>query len=151
DRARQRERQGGDEDRRPVRRNEAGAAHRVRGSECLAGIARHTFTSIRFPRTFSLAGTHSPGILQAGSSSRPWSCPMKWTRACLLLILVLFATNPSAEAGPPIPSPREHFGFNMGDDYCLANYKQLAAYWAKLERESDRFKAVRIGTTAEGR
>ena len=31
-----------------------------------------------------------------------------------------------------ITTPKEHFGFNIGDDYCLANYKQLERYWKKL-------------------
>ena len=50
-----------------------------------------------------------------------------------------------------ITSPKQHFGFNIGDDYCLANYQQLMGYWAKLERESDRLKVVKIGRTEEGR
>jgi len=40
--------------------------------------------------------------------------------------------------------------FNFGDDYQLANYQQLAAYWAKLQRESDRLKVVEIGKTEAG-
>src|SRR5262249_10068746 len=50
-----------------------------------------------------------------------------------------------------ITNPKQFFGFNLGDDYCLANYKQLTAYWKKLERESDRLKIVSIGKTEEGR
>jgi hypothetical protein len=50
-----------------------------------------------------------------------------------------------------ITTPKEHLGFNLGDDYCLANYQQLISYWAKLEKESDRLKVVNIGTTEEGR
>jgi hypothetical protein len=55
----------------------------------------------------------------------------------------------SQPAGTPsaITSPKQHFGFNIGDDYCLANYQQLATYWAKLEGESDRLKVVKIGAT----
>ncbi len=57
-------------------------------------------------------------------------------------------------AQPParhITTPKEHLGFNLGDDYCLANYKQLQSYWARLEKESNRLKVVNIGTTEEGR
>jgi hypothetical protein len=50
-----------------------------------------------------------------------------------------------------ITTPKEHLGFNLGDDYCLANYQQLISYWAKLEKESDRLKVVEIGKTEEGR
>ena len=50
-----------------------------------------------------------------------------------------------------VTPPKEHFGFNIGDDYCLANYKQLESYWHKLEGQSDRLKVVKIGVTEEGR
>ncbi|GAB4048733.1 M14 family metallopeptidase [Spirosoma litoris] len=49
-----------------------------------------------------------------------------------------------------IPSPKEHFGFNIGDDYQLSNYTQTEAYFKKLAA-SDRTKLVDIGLTAEGR
>src|SRR5215469_2100161 len=58
----------------------------------------------------------------------------------------LFAQNPRH-----ITSPREQFGFNIGDDYRLVNYTQLEAYWKKLASESNRMKLVDIGLTAEGR
>ena len=48
-------------------------------------------------------------------------------------------------------SPKEHFGFNIGDDYHLANYSQTEAYFTKLAGESDRLKLVDIGGTEEGR
>ena len=50
-----------------------------------------------------------------------------------------------------ITSPRSQFGHNIGDDYYLANYSQMIDYWHKLDRESDRMRMTRIGTTAEGR
>lgn len=49
-----------------------------------------------------------------------------------------------------IPSPKEHFGFNIGDDYQLANYTQTSAYFKKLA-ESDRVELADIGQTEEGR
>ncbi|GAB3274945.1 M14 family metallopeptidase [Larkinella harenae] len=49
-----------------------------------------------------------------------------------------------------IPSPKEHFGFNIGDDYQLATYTQTEAYFKKLAA-SDRTKLVDIGLTEEGR
>jgi hypothetical protein len=42
-------------------------------------------------------------------------------------------------------------GFNVGDDYQVANYAQLTAWWKKLAAESDRMKLVDMGPTAEGR
>ena len=50
-----------------------------------------------------------------------------------------------------ITSPREHFGFNIGDDRHLATYTQTEAYFKRLAAESDRLKLVEIGLTEEGR
>ncbi|MBC3540606.1 M14 metallopeptidase family protein [Rufibacter sediminis] len=49
-----------------------------------------------------------------------------------------------------VPSPKQHFGFNIGDDYQLANFTQTEAYFKKLAA-SDRTKLVDIGLTEEGR
>jgi hypothetical protein len=76
--------------------------------------------------------------------NRFWLLPF----AVALLGLV---TAPRAEAQSKITTPREHLGFNLGDDYCLANYQQLLTYWHLLEKQSDRLKVVKIGTTEEGR
>ena len=54
-------------------------------------------------------------------------------------------------AAQKVTSPKEALGFNLGDDYMVANYTQLEAYWKKLASESDRMKLVDIGPTAEGR
>ena len=57
----------------------------------------------------------------------------------------------SRRRAPKITTPKEAFGFNFGDDYLLANYKQIEAYWKKLDSESDRMVLQDIGKTAEGR
>jgi hypothetical protein len=51
---------------------------------------------------------------------------------------------------PNLPTPKEHFGFSIGDDYNLATYTQTEAYFRKLAA-SDRVKLVDIGLTEEGR
>src|SRR6476661_7109144 len=56
-----------------------------------------------------------------------------------------------AGIAPAITPPKDALGFNLGDDYQVANYTQLETYWKKLAAESDRIKLVDIGTTAEGR
>ena len=56
----------------------------------------------------------------------------------------------SAQA-PKVTSPMQEFGHNIGDDYYLANYQQLMAYWKKLASESPRIKLEEIGKTSEGR
>ncbi len=76
--------------------------------------------------------------------------------AFLWIGVLLFAGAPAYAAQPPqalghITSPLEEFGHNFGDDYFLANYQQISAYWQKLARESRRIVVQPIGTTAEGR
>jgi Zinc carboxypeptidase len=67
-------------------------------------------------------------------------------------LLFLFALLPATlRSQTHITSPLEEFGHNIGDDYFLANYTQLTKYWQKLDRQSDRMKVVRIGTTSEGK
>ena len=49
------------------------------------------------------------------------------------------------------PSPKEHFGFNIGDDYRLANFTQTDIWFRKLAAASDRVHYVDMGATEEGR
>ncbi|MBP1596829.1 MAG: peptidase carboxypeptidase [Acidobacteria bacterium] len=77
-------------------------------------------------------------------------------RTRFLAGILLFALAPMIAARPPqeqgrITSPLEEFGHNFGDDYFLANYGQISAYWQKLARESRRIVVQPIGKTAEGR
>jgi len=51
----------------------------------------------------------------------------------------------------PLPSPKEYFGFSIGDDYHLVNYRQTQSYFKKLSEVSDRVRYVNIGKTEEGR
>lgn len=48
-------------------------------------------------------------------------------------------------------SPKEHFGFTIGDDYQLANFTRTEEYFKKLAAGSDRVKLQSIGLTEEGR
>ena len=73
------------------------------------------------------------------------------TRWSLLVLLALLVTAPGVLAQGKITTPKEHLGFDAGDDYTLANYTQLQAYFAKLAQESPRLKVVNIGTSSEGR
>jgi hypothetical protein len=68
-------------------------------------------------------------------------------RAVALIVLLAAA----AGAQSRITSPKDEFGFNFGDDYQLATYQQLAAYWQKLDGESDRLVVQEIGKTSERR
>jgi hypothetical protein len=66
----------------------------------------------------------------------------------VVIILSLVAASLSAQQ---VPTPKEHFGFNIGDDYCLATYTQTEAYFKMLDAASDRVKIFDIGQTEEGR
>ncbi|MGA7785940.1 MAG: M14 metallopeptidase family protein, partial [Candidatus Acidiferrales bacterium] len=61
------------------------------------------------------------------------------------------AQSSSQMAAPKITTPKESFGFNVGDDYQMVTYTQAEAFWKKLAAESDRVKLQSIGKTAEGR
>ena len=73
-------------------------------------------------------------------------------RAAVLGALLLVASSAASQTATlRITSPKQQFGFNIGDDYHLATYTQFVEYWQKLDKESDRMKVVEIGKTAEGR
>ena len=71
-------------------------------------------------------------------------------RVALTALLLVSAADARAQTAA-VTSPKQHFGFNIGDDYQLATYTQFVEYWQKLDKESDRMKVVEIGKTAEGR
>src|ERR1700754_2956798 len=66
----------------------------------------------------------------------------------LVLPMLFYASVSQAQT---VPSPKEHFGFNIGDNYMLANYTQTEAYFKKLAAASDRARYTVIGKTEEGR
>jgi len=50
-----------------------------------------------------------------------------------------------------VPSPKSHFGFNIGDNYQLATFTQTEVYLKKLAAVSKKVKLQVIGKTEEGR
>ncbi|WP_461149654.1 M14 family metallopeptidase [Spirosoma pulveris] len=68
----------------------------------------------------------------------------------LLSFMLALSLGVLAVQAQTIPTPKEHFGFNIGDDYHLATYTQTEAYFKKLAA-SDRTKLTDIGLTEEGR
>jgi hypothetical protein len=72
------------------------------------------------------------------------------TKRCFT-ITVLLLFNIIFSQAQNIPTPKEHFGFSIGDDYQLATYTQTEAYFKKLDAASDRITMVDIGKTEEGR
>jgi hypothetical protein len=61
------------------------------------------------------------------------------------------AVGAVAQPALSITNPHTALGFNLGDDYQLANYTQLSAYWRTLAQESDRISVVEYGRSSEGR
>ncbi|MBL8204032.1 MAG: peptidase [Blastocatellia bacterium] len=72
----------------------------------------------------------------------------RFISAMVVLLLGLVFT---ASAQNKLTSPKEQFGFNIGDDYQLANYTQYEAYLKKLDAESSRMQVREMGKSAEGR
>jgi hypothetical protein len=75
--------------------------------------------------------------------------PLRLVTATLALLSASLALTRAANA--PLPTPKEHFGFTIGDDYHLATYTQTEAYFKTLTAASDRLRLVDIGKTEEGR
>jgi len=76
---------------------------------------------------------------------------MRMKRVFFLVLLISLLFSPQIFAQNKITTPDEAMGFNIGEDYHLASYTQLSAYWKKLAQESDRISLIEIGKTAEGR
>ena len=51
---------------------------------------------------------------------------------------------------PNIPSPKDFFGYQMGEDRKLARWDKLVEYYQTLSERSDKVKLVELGKTTEG-
>jgi hypothetical protein len=72
--------------------------------------------------------------------------------AAVCVIAVASVLCAHAQRPPSVTTtPKQAFGFNLGDDYQLASYKQIESYWKTLDKESDRLVLHDMGKTAEGR
>ncbi|MBA2245946.1 MAG: hypothetical protein H0W11_13400 [Gemmatimonadetes bacterium] len=65
-------------------------------------------------------------------------------RLLLLLVLLSFASTLAAQR---VPTPSEHFGFEIGADRQLADWDQLTAYYEALARSSGRVTVDTLGRT----
>lgn len=65
------------------------------------------------------------------------------------ILLILFLATSILHA--QVPSPKSHFGFNIGDNYHLATFTQTESYLKKVAASSPRVKLQSIGMTEEGR
>jgi len=64
---------------------------------------------------------------------------------------VLFAQSDKAPVDAKITTPKQEWGHNIGDDYFLADYRQLVPYWKKLATQSPRIHIEDIGPTSMGK
>jgi hypothetical protein len=77
--------------------------------------------------------------------------PTRKAAVALLLFMATAAPQAQKAAAPKLTTPKEQFGWNVGDDYRLVNYTQYVEYVKKLGQQSDRMTVVEIGKTEEGR
>lgn len=54
-------------------------------------------------------------------------------------------------AAAGVPSPKEHFGYDPGEDYKLAGFAEVVSYFQALEQASDRIRLAEFGRSSEGR
>ena len=86
------------------------------------------------------------------SRKNPRKNPCLWMYLRAVSVVgITLGLVPEASPQGRITTPLEEFGFNLGDDYHLANYRQLVGYWRKLSQQSDRMLLEQIGTSEEGR
>jgi hypothetical protein len=78
---------------------------------------------------------------------------MSKTKAAVALAFLLASAAPQAQntTTARLTTPKEQFGWDVGDDYRLVNYTQYVEYLKKLDQQSDRMTVVEIGKTEEGR
>jgi len=68
----------------------------------------------------------------------------------LLAALAAIALVAPALAAQAVPTPREHFGFDIGADRKLANWDQLTAYFERLAEASPRVTVDTLGPSTIG-
>ncbi len=80
--------------------------------------------------------------------------PLFWTGAFFLMFVLVGGKDTrgaAPESRPAIPSPREVFGFDIGEDYHLADYDMMLKYFRILDERSERIKVVQYGQSVRGR
>ncbi|MEV6367228.1 M14 metallopeptidase family protein [Micromonospora musae] len=73
--------------------------------------------------------------------------------ACVLAMIgaPVLTSGSVATADKRVPKPEAVLGWAPCADFKLATYEQIADYYRKLDKASDRMKLVEIGKTSEGR
>jgi hypothetical protein len=102
------------------------------------------------------AGLGKSGRSKAGLASIPppfasAGVTMRKTLLFAAAAALVLAGSAAAQPAGHVTTPKEALGHEIGEDYFLATYSQLASYWKTLAAQSDRARLVEIGKTAEGR
>ena len=69
----------------------------------------------------------------------------------LLFSAVMSLSCATVSVAQTVPSPKDVYGFRVGDDYKLADYSQIEDYLSKLDAASNKVKKIEIGETVLGR
>ena len=72
-----------------------------------------------------------------------------WGPHARAVFLAFFFVHISFAAAPP--SPKEHLGHEVGEDYKIADFTAIRTYFEKLAGASDRIRLEQFGTSAGGR
>jgi hypothetical protein len=65
-------------------------------------------------------------------------------------VLLVAGVVATAAAAQTVPTPRSHFGFDIGEDRKLATWEQLTAYYARLAETSPRITIDTVGRATRG-
>src|SRR5688572_28862734 len=68
-----------------------------------------------------------------------------------LLVAVSLTVLAPRDAGPQVPSPREHLGFEVGADRQLADWGQIVSYFTTLAGASPELELDTLGPSTQGR
>lgn len=69
----------------------------------------------------------------------------------LMSVLLLVVAGFAELAGQAVPSPRSHFGFELGADRKLADWGQLVSFYEKVAKASPRVTLDTLGATTLGK
>jgi hypothetical protein len=69
----------------------------------------------------------------------------------LMMALAAVLSLSSSLVAQKVPTPREHFGFAIGEDRALANWDALTSYYEELGKTSQRVLVDTLGLTTVGR
>src|SRR4026209_2581259 len=67
-----------------------------------------------------------------------------------VIVALLLGRTTAPVAQQTVPTPRDVLGFTPGEDYKLADFRQLQDFFYKLDAASDRVQVYSAGKSTEG-